>query len=51
MKFGIFSDLHLEFAPYTMTVDPDVFYLNAENTAPTAPDWYMKAESRIEAVE
>jgi len=25
--------------------------VNAENTAPTAPDWYMKAESRIEAVE
>ena len=34
MKLGIFSDLHLEFAPYTMTVDPDVFYLNAGDTHP-----------------
>ena len=25
--------------------------VNAENTAPTAPDRYMKAEQRIEAVE
>ena len=25
--------------------------VNAENTSPTAPDWYMMAESRIEAVE
>lgn len=25
--------------------------VNAENTAPTAPDWYMVAENRIEAVE
>lgn len=25
--------------------------VNAENTAPTVPDWYMRAENRIEAVE
>lgn len=25
--------------------------VNAENTAPSAPDWYMAAETRIEAVE
>ena len=34
MKFGIFSDLHLEFAPWELTVDPDVFYLNAGDTHP-----------------
>jgi predicted phosphodiesterase len=34
VKFGIFSDLHLEFAPYELTVDPDVFYLNAGDTHP-----------------
>lgn len=25
--------------------------VNAENTAPTAPDWYMKAENRVEVVD
>jgi len=25
--------------------------VNAKNTSPTAPDWYMIAEDRIEAVE
>ena len=34
MKFGIFSDLHLDFAPWELTVDPDVFYLNAGDTHP-----------------
>jgi predicted phosphodiesterase len=34
VKFGIFSDLHLEFAPWELTVDPDVFYLNAGDTHP-----------------
>jgi predicted phosphodiesterase len=34
MKFGIFSDLHLEFEPWEFTPDPDVFYLNAGDTHP-----------------
>jgi len=34
VKFGIFSDLHLEFAPWELVVDPDVFYLNAGDTHP-----------------
>ena len=25
--------------------------INAENTSPVAPDWYMQADDRIEAVE
>jgi predicted phosphodiesterase len=34
MKFGIFSDLHMEFEPYLFEPDPDVFYLNAGDTHP-----------------
>jgi predicted phosphodiesterase len=34
VKFGLFSDLHLEFAPWEYTPDPDVFYLNAGDTHP-----------------
>ncbi len=34
MKFGIISDLHLEFAPWSMVAEPDVFYLNAGDTHP-----------------
>ena len=25
--------------------------INSDNTAPTAPDWYMQAEDRVEVVE
>ena len=34
MKFGIFSDLHMEFQPWFFEPDPDVFYLNAGDTHP-----------------
>ena len=34
MKFGIFSDLHMEFEPWFFEPDPDVFYLNAGDTHP-----------------
>lgn len=36
MKFGIFSDLHMEFQPWFFEPDPDVFYLNAGDTHPQA---------------
>jgi predicted phosphodiesterase len=36
MKFGIFSDLHMEFNPWYLEPDPDVFYLNAGDTHPQA---------------
>ena len=34
MKFGILSDLHLEFRAWYFEPDPDVFYLNAGDTHP-----------------
>ena len=34
VKFGIFSDLHMEFQPWFFEPDPDVFYLNAGDTHP-----------------
>ena len=34
MKFGIFSDLHMEFQPWFFEPDPEVFYLNAGDTHP-----------------
>lgn len=34
MRVGIFSDLHLEFAPWDVSLDPDVLYLNAGDTHP-----------------
>lgn len=34
MKFGIISDLHMEFQPWLFEPDPDVFYLNAGDTHP-----------------
>jgi predicted phosphodiesterase len=34
MKFGILSDLHMEFAPWYFEPEPDVFYLNAGDTHP-----------------
>jgi predicted phosphodiesterase len=34
VKFGIFSDLHMEFQPWLFEPDPDVFYLNAGDTHP-----------------
>ncbi len=34
MNLGIFSDLHLEFAPWWNTPHPDVLYLNAGDTSP-----------------
>ena len=34
MKFGIISDLHMEFQPWFFEPDPDVFYLNAGDTHP-----------------
>ena len=34
MKFGIISDLHMEFEPWFFEPDPDVFYLNAGDTHP-----------------
>lgn len=34
MKLGIFSDLHLEFAPWDYEPEPDVFYINAGDTHP-----------------
>lgn len=34
MKFGIFSDLHMEFQPWEFTPEADVFYLNAGDTHP-----------------
>ena len=36
MKFGIFSDLHMEFQPWEFTPEADVFYLNAGDTHPLA---------------
>lgn len=39
MKFGIFSDLHMEFEPWFFEPDPDVFYLNAGDTH---PQWLMR---------
>ena len=36
MKFGIISDLHMEFEPWFFEPDPDVFYLNAGDTHPNA---------------
>lgn len=34
MKFGIFSDLHMEFQPWLFEPEADVFYLNAGDTHP-----------------
>ena len=34
MKFGIFSDLHMEFEPWFFEPQDDVFYLNAGDTHP-----------------
>lgn len=34
MKFGIFSDLHMEFQPWLFEPEKDVFYLNAGDTHP-----------------
>ena len=34
MKFGIFSDLHMEFEPWYFEPEADVFYLNAGDTHP-----------------
>lgn len=34
MKFGIISDLHMEFQPWLFEPEPDVFYLNAGDTHP-----------------
>ena len=34
MRFGIISDLHMEFEPWFFEPDPDVFYLNAGDTHP-----------------
>lgn len=45
MKFGIISDLHMEFqAWYPPEPDPDVFYLNAGDTHPNKlmRDWIEK---------
>jgi predicted phosphodiesterase len=36
MKFGIFSDLHMEFQPWLFEPEADVFYLNAGDTHPQA---------------
>lgn len=36
MKFGIFSDLHMEFQPWFFEPDPDVFYLCAGDIHPNA---------------
>ncbi len=36
MKFGIFSDLHMEFQPWFFEPEADVFYLNAGDTHPQA---------------
>jgi predicted phosphodiesterase len=44
MKFGIFSDLHLEFAPWDFTPDPEVFYLNAGDTH---PDWMVRDQLHV----
>ena len=35
MKFGIISDLHMEFQPWLHEPDPDIFYLNAGDTHPS----------------
>jgi predicted phosphodiesterase len=45
MKFGIISDLHMEFQPwYPPELEPDVFYLNAGDTHPNKllRDWLEK---------
>lgn len=34
MKFGIFSDLHMEFQPWLFEPEADTFYLNAGDTHP-----------------
>lgn len=34
MKFGIFSDLHMEFGGWDFTPDSNIFYLNAGDTHP-----------------
>ena len=36
MKFGIISDLHMEFQPWLHEPDPNLFYLNAGDTHPNA---------------
>ena len=35
MKFGIISDLHMEFQPWLHEPDPNLFYLNAGDTHPS----------------
>lgn len=35
MKFGIISDLHMEFQPWLHEPNPDLFYLNAGDTHPS----------------
>ncbi len=44
MKFGIFSDLHMEFQPWFFEPEADVFYLNAGDTHPQAltRDYFTK---------
>jgi predicted phosphodiesterase len=44
MKFGIFSDLHMEFQPWLFEPEADVFYLNAGDTHPQAltRDYFTK---------
>ena len=39
MKFGIISDLHMEFMPWFHTPEEGVFYLNAGDTH---PDWKVR---------
>ena len=48
MKIGIFSDLHMEFAPWDFKPEDDVLYLNAGDTH-TYPDMRDKFESRFES--
>ena len=36
MKFGIFSDLHMEFQPWLFEPEAETFYLNAGDTHPKA---------------
>jgi predicted phosphodiesterase len=44
MKFGIFSDLHMEFQPWLFEPEADVFYLNAGDTHPNSltRDYFTK---------
>lgn len=44
MKFGVISDLHMEFQPWFFEPEPDVFYLNAGDTHPSmlTRDYFTK---------